>query len=156
MESNNDVNDRWSHAISAEEKINIKSRIAEYEFVKELFESKLPVGEDKSEIELYLQRLEQAITENEEIKNEEFPPERSEPDPETGKPISYKYYSASVLKQRSTQPRGEIIGNSIEGFDYDQSDKQDLDSSTDVNGHQEHLQGQPPTIQNTESVAQYK
>lgn len=153
---NTDMNDRWSHAISAEQKINTKSRIAEYEFMKELFDSKLPVGEQRTEIDSYLQRLEQAIVDNEPIENEQFPPERSEPDPETGKPISYKYYSTSLLKQRAIGGGGSDIGSSIESLDHLQSEQQSVDSPALTDGHQECLQSESTPTQDQSLVAEHQ
>lgn len=150
---NTDVNDRWSHAISAETKLNLKSRLAEYEFIKDLFESKLPVGDDKTKIESYLKQLEQAIADNKDIDNEEFPPERNDIDPETGKPISYKYYSTSLLKQRAIGGGGSIIGSSIEGVDHLQSHKQSVDYPPALDRHQEHVQSESSSTDNHESVA---
>lgn len=98
---NQNVNDIWSHAISAESILEQKSRIAELEYVKKLFDENLPVGTDTSYINEYFNDLEQKIVKNEPIKNEEFPPERDEPDPESGKPVVYKYYSTSLLKHRA-------------------------------------------------------
>lgn len=153
---NTDVNDRWSHAIPAETKMNMKSRIAEYEFMKELFESKLPVGEDKTEIESYLKQLEQAIIDNAELQNESFPPERDDLDPETGKPISYKYYSTSLLKQRAIGGGGSNIGSSIKGVDLIQSDKQDLDYPAAIDRHEKHVQSESKTTDNHESMAEHQ
>lgn len=153
---NTDENDRWSHAISAEEKVNMKSRIAEYEFIKELFDSKLPVGEERIELQSYLQRLEQAIENNEPIRNEEFPPERDDLDPETGKPISYKYYSSSLLKQRAIGRGRSDIGSSIESLDYNQSEQQSLDYPAITDGQQECVQSESKTTQDYELVAEHQ
>jgi len=72
-------------------------RQAEIEFIKDLFEHHLPLGEDKKQIEEYFSRLQQAIVNKEEIKNEQFPD-----DDDTNE---YKYHSASLFKERASRFR---------------------------------------------------
>lgn len=141
MNQEQSPNDQWSHAISVEKEIKTKTRLAELEYAKSLFYDKLPVGADTKEIDNYFNYIEQAIYTDEPINNEEFPTERTDIDPETGKPITYRYYSSSLLKQRASEQIGNSIGCSTESILSIESNKQDMECSTSDRGG-EYVQGE--------------
>jgi hypothetical protein len=124
-------NDKWAHAQSAEDVVRLKSRKAEIEFMRDLFNERLPVGTDLDAIHSYLNNVEQIIEKNGRVKNEEFPPEREVIDPESGKPATYKYYSTSLLKQRAASDRRSSIGGSHKSVPHALTYPQDMDDPSD-------------------------
>jgi len=134
MNQEQSPNDQWSHAISVEKDIETKTRLAELEYAKSLFYDKLPVGADTKEIDNYFNYIEQAIYTNEPINNEEFPTERTDIDPEKGKPITYRYYSSSLLKQRASETNDNSIGCSTKSILSIESDKQDVERPSSDGG----------------------
>lgn len=136
MDHNQNENDKWLHAHSAEKMIEYKSKMAELQLMRELFTEKLPIGDNKSEIDAYLNSIEQIIESDGAIANEEFPEERRLIDPETGGQISYNYNSASLLKQRASRGPA-IIGSPNSSFKLceRQSSPCRLASSRDVSNY---------------------
>ena len=136
-------NDLWSHATSAEKDIARLSRMAELEYIKELFEKYLPVGTDTKEIDDYLTMCEQELENGNELTNEDFPERGEIIDPETGKPVVIKYYSASRLKQRAALPLRRDIGSSNQSEHYKITNGQDLEH-TEAPGSDSSVQDEHP------------
>jgi len=116
---------------------------AELNFLKELFDRDLPVGEKKDHIKDYFSRLEELIYTNdyEHLQREEFPPD----DPTAGGPREYKYYSADQFKKFASghqqPPRGQDLG-------YSESKQEKLSATEDRGTESEdvaHLQECPST-----------
>ena len=85
----------WDHALSIEDKRNTDDRLAELAFMKDLFETKLPIGDNKKHVIEYFSRLEELIDTEQQLINECF--ERDESDRD------YHYFSAAVLKERASR-----------------------------------------------------
>jgi hypothetical protein len=68
-------NDIWAHAESKEAEMKQVARLAELEFMRQLFDERLPVGENKEKIHEYFNEVEQVIFTKGEVKNEQFPDE---------------------------------------------------------------------------------
>jgi len=118
--------DKWAHAQSAENIVERKSRKAELDLMRDLFNDRLPVGDDLDVINKYLDDVEQIIEKNGTIHNEDFPEERELIDPETGKPVPYRYYAPSILKQRASQRLG-TDRSAFEGVHKCITNSQDMD-----------------------------
>lgn len=123
-------NDKWAHALSAENMIKHRSRLAELEYMRTLFAEYLPVGEDTQKIHDYLNTVEQIIEENGQLHNENFPPEREIIDPESGRTIPYRYNSASLSKQRAIGDGRSTERNTDQGIHNAFTYTEDLDPST--------------------------
>lgn len=81
-----------------------KNLQAELEFMRELFNKNLPVGNNKKQIEEYFNRLEELIyntDEPEHIVREQFPPA----DPAVCGEREYWYYSSDYFKKLASQPK---------------------------------------------------
>ena len=102
-------NDLWGHAISLEpirKELDIK---AEAELMRDLFSNHLPSDPaNRSAIESYFDRLQEAIENGEKIEYDGF---EGDDDPNT----FYKYFSADILKERSSRhallPDGEGVAD---------------------------------------------
>lgn len=121
-------NDLWSHALSKADDIEMKSKVAELEHIKDLFFNKLPVGENLKPLEEYFNELENVIFTKgpQEIKNEQFP--TATPDVGEGEAGSYKYYSPSLLKELASGHKYELL-------------QQDMDPSSDPQGFKHAVSG---------------
>jgi hypothetical protein len=126
MEMSN-PNELWTHAQSAEKSVQKKARLAELEYMRDLFGDRLPVGDELSEINSYFDHLEQVIENNGSIQDEQFESEQPIIDPETNTEASYRYYSAPLSHQRATSGRPGIK-HSDEGLLEYQPSTQDVDS----------------------------
>ena len=96
----------WDHALSIEEKRNTDDRLAELAFMKDLFETKLPIGDNKKHVIEYFSRLEELIDTEQQLINECF--ERDEPDRD------YHYFSAALLKERASRSLDNPDGQDVE------------------------------------------
>lgn len=103
---NIDTNKKWDHARSALTDIEKKQRLAELDYMRELFNERLPVGEELMEIQSYFNDIQQIIEKDRPVKNEQFSPEREIIDPETNGQIPYRYYSSSLSHKRAIASGG--------------------------------------------------
>jgi hypothetical protein len=111
-EEQENPNDLWAHAQSAEDHVLKIDRKAELEYMRDIFFNKLPLGENVEPIREYFNRLEELIDTTDGIKhinNEKFEEDRPDTD--------YKYFSNDLFKIRSS-------GNQL------LNDGQDVDDST--------------------------
>lgn len=93
--------DPWAHAGSLENERMLQDRKTELEHMRMLFMNVLPVGKNRDDIISYFNRLEELIFTkgHESVKNEQFP---DDPD---GIQREYKYFSASISKERASKPQ---------------------------------------------------
>lgn len=97
----------WSHALSLEDKRMEADNLNQLQYMKDLFENHLPIGDNKSHISEYFSRLEELISTKENIAPEQF--ENDDPTKD------YKYFSAALLRELASrpviQPDGEVVGD---------------------------------------------
>ena len=103
-----DPNAKWEHALSLEDTKLWQDRQNELDFMKDLFNHKLPIDETaKPEIEEYFNRLQEAIfTKDENFKYDEFPTDYSTIDVDGAvakPPTQYKYFSQDLFKQQASE-----------------------------------------------------
>jgi len=81
-------------------------KLSELQFMKDLFLTKLPMGDNRKHIDEYFSRLEELINNKENIKNDDFPDDDER--------FDYKYFSPSLFKERSSrlslQPDTQDVG----------------------------------------------
>lgn len=123
---NVETNKQWEHARSAEQLVQKKARLAELQYIRDLFNDRLPVGEELTEIQSYFDHLEQVINSHGQLENERFPPEANITDPESGGRIPYRYYSPALSQQRAIEGGGDA------GDSTDQSDHRLITDASDV------------------------
>ena len=133
-----DPNALWGHAGSLEDTRLWEDRKSELIFMKDLFDTKLPVGENKTEVDEYFNILEQAIDTKAEIKNDKFPDDYREIDQHgevTDPPEQYTYFSADLFKQQASKGQSRL-GSSSEGHLESKSVPQDMEVTSDVDQEQ--------------------
>jgi len=123
---NIDTNKQWEHARSAVADLEKKRRLAELAYIRELFNEKLPIGEELTEVQSYFDTVEQVINANGDVNNEQFEPEREIVDPETGGKIPYRYYSASLSQQRALEVGQQHLDGTHQGITEHKSSEQDM------------------------------
>lgn len=107
-------NDLWGHAIPLEGKRKELDLIAEAKYMRELYMEFLPGDSDKSSITSYFDRLDEAIKNGVTPGFDEFD-DKDRPDSE---PRDYRYYSATVLKERASQYSPLSCGENVDSADY--------------------------------------
>jgi len=131
---NIDTNAKWAHAQSAVEKISRKARLAELDYMRQLFNDRLPVGEELTDIQSYFDHLEQVILSDKAVNNEQFEPELQLIDPETGDEIPYRYNSADVHYQRALEGGGKSEHGSDQSHLQKITCEPDMDHSSPSGG----------------------
>lgn len=152
---NIETNKQWEHARSAEALVQKKARLAELEYIRGLFNDRLPVGEELTNIQSYFDHLEQVIQSNGTIQNEQFPPEQPLIDPENGTDVPYRYYSPAIHQQRALEGGGDSGKCSDQSRLRLLSDEQDVDHTTSPRGCDD-VQGQSQESAHLSHVAQRK
>lgn len=103
---NTDTNKLWEEQRKKQDKamavkIEKRSRLAELSYMRDLFHEYLPVGEDLTQVDAYLDNIEQIIETNGTIHDEQFDDERDIIDPETGCRVTYRYHSSNLTFKRA-------------------------------------------------------
>jgi hypothetical protein len=111
-EKKEDPNAIWAHAGSIEDTRMWEDRKSELLFMRDLFDTKLPVGDQKEQIDDYFNLLEQAIDNKDtSLQNDKFPESFSDIDIHgevDHPPEQYTYFSADLFKQQaSKEPSGQ-------------------------------------------------
>lgn len=133
-----DPNALWGHAGSLEDTRLWEDKKSELIFMRDLFDTKLPIGENKAELDEYFNILEQAIDTKAEIKNDKFPDDYREIDQHgevTDPPKQYTYFSADLFKQQASKEQNRL-GPSSEGHLESKSVPQDVEDTTNVDEEQ--------------------
>lgn len=152
---NIDTNKKWAHAKSAVSEVEKKHRLAELAYMRELFNDRLPLGEELTEIQSYFDAVEQVIADNGDINHEEFEPERHVIDPETGGSIPYRYYSATLSKQRALAVGGPDDEHSDEGVPKSEPSEQAMGTTTPPRPHDD-VSGESKEFPDLSHVAKRK
>ena len=98
---NEDPNAVWGHATSIADKRQKDDVLAEIDYIRELFTCYLPTDQDNlSEIHAHLDKLKDHATNGEPLGEDQFGSDDND-DPEKR---DYRYFSASLFKERSSQP----------------------------------------------------
>lgn len=118
--------DPWAHAGSIENERMLEDKRAELAHMRYLFEKCLPVGKQREHITDYFNELEKLIYTTD-VKNDEF-----NDDDSTNPQREYQYFSASVLKERASQPQIFANPSHMEHSNDNINDVGDKLSSKDI------------------------
>lgn len=130
-----DPNAIWNHAESLEDTQLWASRLAEAEFMQDLFLNRLPGGNTQANID-YFETVKEKIINHEPFADEYFPPDLSQVDVDgvvttPYHPSDFKYHSSSLFKQQSSkQPDGGVPYPFKSHLLADQHQQQDMEGST--------------------------
>lgn len=140
--------DRWSHALSLELIKERTEKRAELEFMKELFDKHLPVGENREDIDAVFSRLEKAMFTKDEILNDEFD---DGPALDAGLQPDYRYYTSSLFKQHASSDRNiripQIMGDHTNPRQPDKAVSGSSKKPEPVSYVSEHSEGSDSDIQ---------
>lgn len=139
---NVETNKKWDSMRSETDLLLKKSRLAELSYMRELFSDQLPIGDDLTHAQSYLDNLEQIIEKNGPINNEQFDAEQCLIDPETNGQIAYKYNSASLSHERAQKTQRDTDCSTATSILKTITSGQDMDSSHSSGGC-DNVQDQP-------------
>lgn len=153
---NIETNKQWQHARSARNIVDKKQRLAELQYMRDLFNEKLPVGEELTEIQSYFDNIEQIIERNETVEDEQFSPERTIIDPETKGTVPYRYYSSNLSYKRAIEPGDRCrLDNSTQTDRVDITSPQEMEDTCSSDGC-DIVQNQPQESSHLSHMAERK
>lgn len=110
---NEDVNSQWSHAVPLEETFAKRNSQAELSYLRDLFNTRLPVIDKTDKANEYFDFLQHCIDNATPIERETF--EHDYPVDDRGQPVygedgnpiipEYRYISASLFKELASRPK---------------------------------------------------